>query len=59
MLVRFTEQQQAMCAVLLDNREDRQLVPTEEEISIAEELIVILKLFREATEIMSGESTHH
>lgn len=55
MLVRFTEQQQAICAVLLDNREDRQLMPTDEEISIVEELIVILKSFREATEIMSGE----
>ena len=55
MLVRFTEQQQAICAVLLDSREDRQLMPTDEEISIVEEMIVILKSFREPTEIMSGK----
>ena len=40
MLVRFTEQQQAICAVLLDNREDCQLMPTDEEMSIVEEMIV-------------------
>ena len=55
MLTRFIEQQQAICAVLLDSRADRQLMPTDEEISIVEELIVILKSFREGTEIMSGE----
>ena len=56
MLVRFTEQQQAICAVLLDNREDRQLMPTYQEISVVEEMIMILKSFRDATEIMSGET---
>ena len=57
MLLRFIEQQQAVCAVLLDGtRDDRQPMPTDQEISIAEEMVTILKSFDDATEIMSGEN---
>ena len=38
MLVRFTEQQQVICAALLDNCEDYQLMPNDE-ISVVEEMI--------------------
>ena len=57
MLTRFIEQQQAICAVLLESssRDDRHLMPTDAEISVAEELIVVLKAFHDATEIISGE----
>jgi len=57
MLTRFVEQQQAICAALLESssRDDRHLMPTDAEISIAEKLIVVLKAFDDGTEIMSGE----
>ena len=57
MLTRFVEQQQAICAALLESssRDDRHLMPTDAEISVAEELIVVLKAFHDATEIISGE----
>ena len=57
MLTRFIEQQQAICAVMLEgsSRDDRHLMPTDAEISVAEELIVVLKAFHDATEIISGE----
>ena len=46
-----------MCAVLLDGtRDDRQPMPTDQEISLAEEMVTILKSFDDATEIMSGEN---
>lgn len=57
MLTRFIEQQQAICAVLLESssQDDQHLVPTDAEISVAEELIVVLKAFHDATEIINGE----
>ena len=57
MLTRFIEQQQAICAVMLEgsSRDDRHLMRTDAEISVAEELIVVLKAFHDATEIISGE----
>ena len=57
MLTRFIEQQQAICAVMLEgsSRDDRHLMPTDVEISVAEELIVVIKAFHDATEIISGE----
>ena len=40
MLVPFIEQQQTICAVLLDGtREDHQLMPTDQEISVPEEMV--------------------
>ena len=58
MLIRFVEQQQAICAALLESssRDDRHLMLTDAEISVAEELIVVLKAFHDATEIISGEN---
>jgi len=57
MLARFIEQQQPVCAVLLESqrRDDRQLMPTDNEISTAEELVAVLEAFNDATEIVSGE----
>ena len=57
MLTRFVEQQQAICAALLESssRDDRQLMPINTEISVAEELIVVLKAFNDATEIICGK----
>lgn len=36
-------------------RDDRQLMPTDNEISTAEELVAVLEAFNDATEIVSGE----
>ena len=56
-LTRCIEQQQAICAVMLEgsSQDDRHLMRTDAEISVAEELIVVLKTFHDATEIISGE----
>ena len=45
MQTRCIEQQQAICAVMLEssNQDDRHLMQTDAEISVAEELIVVLK----------------
>ena len=37
------------------SRDDQHLKPTDAEISVAEELIVVLKAFHDAAEIISGE----
>ena len=57
MLERLLEQQQAICAVLLEseNRDVRLLIPSSEEFAVAEEVTQILKTFHIATEIVSGE----
>ena len=55
MLARFTEQQQAVCAVLLEDGGDRILMPSSNEFAVIEELVDILKPFNDATEILSGD----
>ena len=55
MLNRFIEQQQAICAVFLENRDTRQFMPSDDEISVAEELVEGLAVFHSATEIVNGE----
>ena len=55
MLKRFLEQQQAICAMLLEDGDNRSLMPSTDEITTMEELVEILKHFYEATEILSGE----
>ena len=50
-------QQQPVCSVLLESqrRDYRQLMPTDNEISTAEELVAVLEAVNDATEIVSGE----
>ena len=55
MLQRFIEQQQPICAVFLEDRDTRQFMLSDAEISAAEELVAILEVFHKATEIVSGE----
>ena len=55
MLKRFIEQQQPICGVFLEGRDARQFMPSDE-ISAAEELVVVLEVFHSATEIVSGET---
>ena len=55
MLARFIEQQQAVCAVLLEDGGDRVLMPSSTEFAVIEELVDILKPFNDATEILSGD----
>ena len=55
MLKRFIEQQQAICAVFLEDQEARQFIPSDDELSAAEELVAVLEVFNNATEIISGE----
>ena len=55
MLARFTEQQQAVCAVLLEDGGDCILMPSSNEFAVIEELVDILKPFNDATEILSGD----
>ena len=55
MLKRFLEQQQAICAMLLEDGDNRSLMSSTDEISIIEELVKILEHFYQATEIFSGE----
>ncbi len=55
MLNRYIEQQQPICAVFLENRDARQFMPSDDEISAAEELVAVLEIFQRATEIVSGE----
>ena len=58
MLERVVEQQQALCAVLLDSQDRvvRSLLPDGAEWSVIEELMVILKPFALATMVLSGSS---
>ena len=55
MLKRFLEQQQAICAMLLEDGDNRTLMPSTDEIATMEELVGILKHVYQATEILSGE----
>ena len=55
MLAHFTEQQQAVCAALLEDGGDRILMPSSNEFAVIEELAVILKPFNDATAISSGD----
>ena len=56
MLARFTEQQQAVCAVLLEDGGDRILMPSSSEFAVIEELVdYVLKPFNDATETLSGD----
>ena len=55
MLARFIEQQQAVCAVLLEDGADCVLMPSSTEFAVIEELVDILKPFNDATEILSGD----
>ena len=43
MLKRFIEQQQAICAVFLEDRGARQFMPSDDELSTAEELVEVFK----------------
>ena len=52
MLKRFLEQQQAICAMLLENEDNPSLMPSP---YTMEELVEILKHFYDATKILSGE----
>jgi len=56
MLAWFTEQQQAVCAVLLEDGGDRVLMPSSTEFTVIEELVKILKSFDDATDILGGEA---
>ena len=58
MLERVVEQQQALCAVLLDSQDRvvRSLLPDGAEWSVIEELMVILKPFALGTTVLSGSS---
>ena len=55
MLKRFLEQQQAICAMLLEDGDNQTLMPSTNEIATIEELVEILKHFYQATEILSRE----
>ena len=55
MLNQFIEQQQAICAVFLENQDASQFMLSDDEISAAEELVEVLEVFHSATEIVSGE----
>ena len=57
MLATLLRQQQAICAVLLDSEKhrDKDLMPTSQEFTVAEELLAILKPFNDTTEAVSGE----
>lgn len=54
MIERILEQQTAICAVLMENRSDRSLLPTSEEFTVLEELASVLKPIQQATELLSG-----
>ena len=58
MLERVVEQQQALCAVLLDSQDRviRSLLPDGAEWTVIEELLSILKPFAIATTVLSGSS---
>ena len=56
MLAWFTEQQQAVCAVLLEDGGDRVLMPSSTEFAAIEELVKILKPFDDANDVLSGEA---
>ena len=45
MLKRFLEQQQAICAMLLEDGDNQTLMPSTDEIATMEELVEILKHF--------------
>ena len=45
MLKRFLEQQQAICAMLLEDGDNRTLMPSTDKIATVEELVEILKPF--------------
>ena len=45
MLKRFIEQHQAICLVFLENRDARQFMPSNDEISAVEELVGVLDVF--------------
>ena len=55
MLSRFIEQQQTVCAVLLEDGGDHVLMPSSTEFTVIEELVDILKPFNDVTEILSGD----
>ena len=57
MLATLLCQQQAICAVLLDSekRSNKDLMPTSQEFTVAEELLATLKPFNDTTEVVSGE----
>ena len=50
---RILEQRVAVCAVLIENRSDRTLIPTPDEFTILEELASVLNP-KKATELLSG-----
>ena len=54
MLERLAEQQAAICAVLMEGK-SRHLMPENQEWTVIEELITILKTFQSITEAMSKE----
>jgi len=50
MIERVLEQRVAVCAVLVENRSDRTLLPTADEFNILEELASVLSPIKTATE---------
>jgi len=54
MIERVLEQRVAVCAVLVENRSDRTLLPTADEFNILEELASVLSPIKKATELLSG-----
>jgi len=52
----FTEQQQAVCAALLEDGGDRALMPSSTEFVVIEELVKMLTPCDDATNILSGKA---
>lgn len=55
MIARIVEQQQAICAVLLDDRKDRYRMPTDAEFSTLESIVTVLEPLSNFTDALSGE----
>ena len=54
MIERILEQQTAICAVLMENRSDRSLLPSTDDFTVLEELVNVLRPIQQATELLSG-----
>ena len=54
MIERILEQIAAICAVLIENRSYRSLIPTAHEFNILKELINVLNPVKQATELLNG-----
>ena len=54
MIERILEQQTAICAVLMENRSDRSLLPSTDDFTVLEELVSVLRPIQQATELLIG-----